>query len=140
MSYRKVLILVFILFFSGFSYAGILIRTTLFIGKKNSACNGFGFCTMSNSSSYTEGAINGTFTLNDQKGAIIIEIFEKDIREHQPDKMVYFINQTSVEFSESFSIPSDILNEAGIRMPLVIRKGSYDLRYARGKFIVEIPL
>lgn len=121
-------------------YSGIVIKTTLTIGKKNSACDGFGFCTMSNSSSYTEGAINGTFTLNDQKGAIIIEIFEKDIREHQPDKMVYFINQTSVEFSESFSIPSDILNEAGIRMPLVIRKGSYDLRYARGKFIVEIPL
>jgi len=120
--------------------SGIVIKTTLTIGKKNSGCSGFGICGMSNSSSYTEGAINGTFSLNDQKGVMIIEIFEKDIRELQPDKMVYFINQSSVEFTESFSIPSDILNAAGSGIPLVIRKGSYDLRYARGKFIVEVPL
>lgn len=120
--------------------SGIVIRTTLTIGRKSQNCSGFGLCSISSSSALTEGAINGFIDVNAESGSMTIRVDKKDIEKVQPDKMGYFDNEASVVFAEDFRLPDDINAAAGVSRPLVIKKGEYDLTYKNGMYIIEIPL
>jgi len=120
--------------------AGIVIKTTLTIGRKSSNCSGFGFCSISSSSSYTDGAINGSIDVNEERGSMIISINASDIQKMQPDKMSYFNNKSTVVFAEDFAMTDDLNSALKVNKPLLIKKGTYDLNSMNGKFCIEIPL
>ncbi|NTW26384.1 MAG: hypothetical protein HGA37_16915 [Lentimicrobium sp.] len=120
--------------------AGIVIKTTITIGRKSNDCQGFGLCSISSSSSYTEGAVNSTFDVNEERGSMIICIYESDIQKVQPDKMLYFKNKGSVIFAEDISMTEEINRAIQASKPVLIKKGEYELTYRNGKFYIEIPL
>ncbi|MHC1774919.1 MAG: hypothetical protein AB9834_05835 [Lentimicrobium sp.] len=120
--------------------AGIVIKTTLTIGRKSQDCYGFGFCLITSSSSYTDGAINGAIDVNEERGSMIISINESDIQKMQPDKMSYFNNKSTVIFAEDYALTEDLNRALQAKKPLLIKKGTYDLSYSNGKFYIEIPL
>lgn len=120
--------------------AGIVIKTTITIGRKSNDCQGFGLCSISSSSSYTEGAVNGTFEVNEERGSMIICIYESDIQKVQPDKMQYFKNKSTVIFAEEIPMTEEINSAIQATNPVRIKKGEYDLSYKNGKFYIEIPL
>jgi hypothetical protein len=119
--------------------AGIVIKTTLTIGRKSHDCNGFGFCLIESSSSYTHGAINGSIDVNEERGSMIISINASDIQKMQPDKMIYFNNKSTVIFAEDYALTEDLNGALEAKKPLQITKGTYDLSYSDGKFTIEIP-
>ncbi|MEA5110870.1 MAG: hypothetical protein VB072_10615 [Lentimicrobium sp.] len=129
-----------ILFIFQPAFSGIVIKTTLTIGRKSNNCSGFGICSISSSSSYTEGAINGIITVDEESGSMTICIDKEDIEKVQPDKANYFNNKSTVVFAEDFSFPNDINIAAKVRNPLVIKKGEYDLTYKNGKYYIEFLL
>ncbi|MBK6963158.1 MAG: hypothetical protein IPH20_04265 [Bacteroidales bacterium] len=120
--------------------AGIVIKTTVSIGRKSRDCYGFGFCIITSSSSYADGAINGTIDVNEERGSMIISINESDIQKVQPDKMMYFSNKSTVIFAEDYALTEDLNRALQAKKPILIKKGSYDLSYSNGKFFIEIPL
>lgn len=120
--------------------AGIVIKTTITIGRKSNDCLGFGLCSISSSSSYTEGAVNGTFEVDEERGSMIICIYESDIQKVQPDKMMYFKNKSTVIFAEEIPMTEEINSAIQATNPVRIKKGEYDLSYRNGKFYIEIPL
>lgn len=120
--------------------AGIVIKTTLTIGRKSQDCSGFGFCLILRSSSYADGAINGSIDVNEERGSMIISINASDIQKMQPDKMSYFNNKSTVIFTEDYALTEDLNRALQAQKPLLIKKGTYDLSYSNGKFYIEIPL
>lgn len=120
--------------------AGFLIQTTIIIGRKNHDCRGFGFCLIESSPSYTDGAINGSIELYEERGSMIISINESDIQKMQPDKMIYFNNKSTVVFAEDYAMTEDLNRALQAKKPLLIKEGTYDLSYSNGKFFIEIPL
>lgn len=120
--------------------AGIVIKTTLTIGRKSQGCSGFGFCLITSSSSYTDGAINGSIDVNEERGSMIISINGSDIQKMQPDKMIYFTNKSTVIFAEDYAMGDEINQALRTPKPILIKKGTYDLNYSNGKFCIEIPL
>lgn len=129
-----------ILFIIQPALSGIVIKTTLTIGRKSNNCSGFGICSISSSSSYTEGAINGIITVDEESGNMTICIDKEDIEKVQPDKANYFNNKSTVVFAEDFSFPNEINIAAKVRNPIVIRKGEYSLTYKNGKYYIELLL
>jgi len=120
--------------------SGIVIKTTLTIGRKSNNCSGFGICSISSSSSYTEGAINGIITVDEESGSMTICVDKKDIEKVQPDKANYFDNKSTVVFAEDYSFPNEINIAAKVRNPIVIRKGEYSLTFKNGKYYIELLL
>lgn len=120
--------------------AGIVIKTTVSIGRKSRDCYGFGLCIIASSSSYAEGAINGSIDVDEERGSMIISINESDIQKVQPDKMMYFSNKSTVIFAEDYALTEDLNRALQAKKPILIKKGTYDLSYSNGKFIIEIPL
>ncbi|MGV8964273.1 MAG: hypothetical protein ACOH2V_12965 [Candidatus Saccharimonadaceae bacterium] len=120
--------------------AGIVIKTTLTIGRKNNNCSGFGLCSVSTSTAYTSGYVNGTLDVNVERGSIILGILENDIKNLQPDKMTYFTNKSTVVFAEDFQMSNEIKEAVQVNTPLKIKKGEYDMTYKNGKYFIEIPL
>jgi len=120
--------------------AGIVIKTTLTIGRKSNNCSGFGLCAVSTSTDYLNGMVNGTLELNEGRGTIILGIYENDLKNLQPDKLMYFNNKSSVVFAEEFQMPNEIKEAVKVTYPLVIKKGEYDLTLKNGKYFIEIPL
>lgn len=129
-----------ILFIFQPAFSGIVIKTTLTIGRKSNNCSGFGICSISSSSSYTEGAINGIITVDEEGGNMTICIDKEDIEKVQPDKANYFDNKSTVVFAEDYSFPNEINIAAKVRNPIVIRKGEYSLTYKKGKYYIELLL
>ena len=126
---------------SSFSIAGIVIKVNFNIGKKSqpATCPGFGFCNFSIRTSNLDGAISGTLDINEARGSMILGICEKDIQKAQPDKIIYFKDKSSVNFTEDFAMPSEINTAAKVTKPLVIKRGEFALTYRQGMYYIEIP-
>lgn len=120
--------------------AGIVIKTTVSIGRKSRDCYGFGLCIIASSSSYADGAINGSIDVDEERGSMIISINESDIQKVQPDKMMYFSNKSTVIFAEDYALTEDLNRALQAKKPILIKKGTYHLSYSNGKFYIEIPL
>jgi len=124
------------------SFAGIVIKVTLSIGKKSqpTTCPNFGFCDFSINTSYQDGSVNGTLDVNEERGSMFIAIYEKDILKVQPDKIVYFKGKDSVIFSEDFVLPTEFNIASKVTKPLIIKKGNYPLTFNKGIYYIEFPL
>lgn len=130
------------LLLSFYSFGGVVIRINLVIGKKSqpTTCPNFGFCDFSIQTSYQDGFVNGTLDVDEIRGSMIIAIYEKDIRNIQVDKMIYFQNKSSTVFSEDYMMPSEINIATKATKPIIIKKGEYQMTYKKGIYYIEFPL
>jgi len=139
---KKIVVLaLLVLLGASCSYAGVVIKISLSIGKKSqpATCPDFGICSFSLTNSYQDGSVNGTMDVSETRGSIIIAINEKDIQKVQPDKLVYFKDKSSLAFTEDFTMPDEIKTAVNSKKPLVIRKGQFSLTYRKGIYYIEIP-
>ncbi len=140
---KKVLIATLMVFLTASSsMAGIVIKIQGNIGRKSepATCPGFGLCSIDKTNAYIEGMVNGTLDVNEDRGSMIVGLYEKDILKVQPDKMVYFKDKISVIFTEDFVMPAEINAATKASKPLVIKKGEIPLTYRNGMYYFEIPL
>lgn len=119
---------------------GVVIKTTISLGRKSQNCDGFGICTMQVVTDSQPGEINGTITLNEAEDVMIICINTSDLTNIAPDKVAYFTNKTSVEFAEDFTLPATAKTALNTTKSLVIKKGSYTLTQNNGIYSIEISL
>jgi hypothetical protein len=139
---KRILLMTMIVFcVLSFSFAGIVIRVNLSIGRKSqpATCPGIGFCSFSVGSSNMEGLVNGTLDINEARGSMIIAIAEKDIQKYQPDKLVFFKNKSNLIFTEDYTMPGEINSAAKVTKPLIVKKGTFPLSYKQGMYFIEIP-
>ena len=122
------------------TFAGIVINGTFNIGRKSQNCIGFGICSATaTTTGYTEGSVNGTLDLDQERGSMILSINKNDLQIIQPEKADYFSNKTELTFDEEFTFPVEFNATAKLSQPLKIKKGTYSLSYKNGKYIIEIP-
>ena len=122
------------------AFAGIVITTTLTIGKKSQNCVGFGICSAQKTTSYNDGSVNGTLDFNEERGSLILSINKVDLQNVQPDKLVFFTNKSEVLITEDFAFSTEINTAVQVSKPLVIKKGEYSLTLLNGSYYIEIPL
>jgi len=137
---KKFYLLLIVLVLGSSTYAGIVITTTITIGKKSQNCAGFGVCSAQKTTSYNDGSVNGTLDFDEERGSLIISINKTDLQNVQPDKLIFFTNKSEVLITEDFSFSAEINTAVQASKPLVIIKGEYSLTSLNGKYFIEIPL
>jgi predicted nicotinamide N-methyase len=137
---KKYFLLVTVLLLALSSFAGIVINTTLTLGRKSQNCTGFGICSATATTDYVAGLVNVTLDFDKERGSMIIGINKIDLQNVQPDKIVFFDNKSEVVFSEDFVFDNEIKLAVQASKPLVITKGEYILIFRNGKYYIEIPL
>jgi len=119
---------------------GVVVKTTISLGRKSQGCDGFGICSTQVVTENQPGAVNGTIELNEAESVMVLCLNAGDVKNVQPDKVVYLANKTSVEFAEDYMLPAAVRSALKASKPLVIRRGSYRLTSKGGKYYIEIPL
>lgn len=137
---KKYYFIAILLMFELVSFGGIVINTTITIGKKSQNCTGFGICTLKKSIAYTDGSVNGTLEVDKQRGFMILSINKSDLLIVQPEMNVFFENKNSVAVTEDYVINDEINVAVHASDPLLIKKGEYVLSFRNGKYYIEIPL
>lgn len=137
---KKFYLLLMALALGSSAFAGIVITTTVTIGKKSQNCVGFGICSAQKTTSYNDGSVNGTLDLNEERGSLILSINKTDLQNVQPDKLVFFTNKSEVLITEDFAFSTEINTAVQVSKPLVIKKGEYNLTLLNGSYYIEIPL
>lgn len=137
---KKFCILIIVMTLGLSTFAGIVITTTVTIGKKSQNCAGFGVCSAQKTTSYNDGSVNGTLDFDEERGSLILSINKTDLQNVQPDKLVFFTNKSEVLITEDFAFSTEINTAVQASKPLVIKKGEYNLTFLNGKYYFEIPL
>jgi hypothetical protein len=137
---KKFYLLLMALALGSSAFAGIVITTTVTIGKKSQNCVGFGICSAQKTTSYTDGSVNGTLDIDEVRGSLILSISKTDLQNVQPDKLVFFTNKSEVLITEDFAFSTEINTAVQVSKPLVIKKGEYNLTLLNGSYYIEIPL
>lgn len=119
---------------------GVVVKTTVSLGKKSKNCEGFGICSAQVATENPTGTINGSFRLDEAGNVLLISLNASDIKTYEPVKMTCFSNKTSVEFEEEYDLPLSLRSALKATKPLKIPKGVYQLLMKNGEYLIEIPL
>jgi hypothetical protein len=139
----KKLFLTFVvaLLFASSSFAGIVIKVELEIGRKSIPnCPGFGICSIKVSVDAANTAIMGNLVYDKEKSTVVISIPESEILRYQPDKLVYFKDKSTVTFMENVTFPADVCLALKSSNQIVIKNNTYSITYNKGVYYIEVPI
>lgn len=135
-------LLLLLVFFGMNAFAGgVVVNTTITIGRKSQNCNGFGICSMEVATNQkAPGAISGRLTLDISKGFMVLSLNENDIKNSLSGCFSLFDSKTTINFEEDFFISNEINTALGSVKPQLIPKGNCSLFLKDGYYIIEIPI
>jgi hypothetical protein len=137
---RKILFFAVLTSLTLFAEAGIVINTTITLGRKSRNCAGFGICSITNTTAVMGAGIKGTLEVSAERGCFIIGISEQDILNSHPDLYSWFRSRGNFPIEEDFVLSDELRTVSGTSRSLVIRKGDYPLTLRNGMYYFEIPL
>ena len=122
------------------SAEGVVIKTTISIGRKSQDCDGFGICSAKVATTNQPSLINGTFNFNQLDNNLLVCINASDLQSIQPEKMIHFVHKPTVSFVEDFPHPMELLSELNTNTPIIIKTGVYKLTLKDGIYTIVIHL
>lgn len=135
-------LLLLLLFVSMHVFAGgVVVNTTITIGRKSQNCTGFGICSMEVATNQTApGAISGTLVLNISEGIMVLSLNANEVKNSSSGCFSLFDSKTTIKFEEDFFVSNEINTAISSVKPQLIPKGDCSLSLKDGYYLIEIPV
>jgi hypothetical protein len=122
------------------SLIGVGVSVDISFGRNYPNCNGRGLCHVKVDIDIDKSAGKSHMTLDEERGTLEISTPQKSLIDTQPEKLIDFQGKNSYNFMEDWVAPAELNKALKASKPIVIKAGTYPLKYKNGIYTIIVKL